>query len=86
VFYGAGTNSVRGAGSSWIRISDLTFPPSRLAGNLVLQGTIERLYVANLYADVPRGIFLVRGENVSLLGEIVWKPSRLCPTSFFAYG
>ncbi|RMJ21182.1 Small nuclear ribonucleoprotein [Aspergillus sp. HF37] len=39
-------------------------------GNLVLQDTIERLYVANLYADVPRGIFLVRGENVSLLGEI----------------
>jgi U6 snRNA-associated Sm-like protein LSm1 len=23
-----------------------------------------------LYADVPRGIFLVRGENVLLLGEI----------------
>lgn len=23
-----------------------------------------------LYADVPRGVFLVRGENVMLLGEI----------------
>jgi U6 snRNA-associated Sm-like protein LSm1 len=39
--------------------------------NLVLQDTIERLYVGNLYADIPRGIFLVRGENVLLLGEIV---------------
>lgn len=42
-----------------------------IAGNLVLQDTVERLYVANLYADISRGIFLVRGENVSLLGEIV---------------
>lgn len=41
------------------------------AGNLVLQDTIERLFVQNLYADIERGLFLVRGENVSLLGEIV---------------
>ncbi|TVY29709.1 U6 snRNA-associated Sm-like protein LSm1 [Lachnellula hyalina] len=45
--------------------------------NLVLQSTIERIFVApssangpGLYADVNRGIFLVRGENVLLLGEI----------------
>ncbi|KAJ5732087.1 hypothetical protein N7493_003568 [Penicillium malachiteum] len=38
--------------------------------NLVLQDTIERIYAGNLYADVPRGIFLVRGENVLLLGEV----------------
>ncbi|KAL7266085.1 hypothetical protein RUND412_011382, partial [Rhizina undulata] len=38
--------------------------------NLVLQGTIERLYVDNLYCDIPRGVFIVRGENVLLLGEI----------------
>jgi U6 snRNA-associated Sm-like protein LSm1 len=38
---------------------------------------MERIFVppgpANargLYADIPRGIFLVRGENVLLLGEI----------------
>jgi U6 snRNA-associated Sm-like protein LSm1 len=37
----------------------------------VLQDTIERLFVQNLYADIERGLFLVRGENVSLLGEIV---------------
>lgn len=39
--------------------------------NIVLQDTIERLYAENLYADIPRGVFLVRGENVLLLGEIV---------------
>ncbi|TVY16924.1 U6 snRNA-associated Sm-like protein LSm1 [Lachnellula arida] len=45
--------------------------------NLVLQSTIERIFVSpsstsetGLYADVKRGIFLVRGENVLLLGEI----------------
>lgn len=37
----------------------------------MLQDTIERLFVQNLYADIERGLFLVRGENVSLLGEIV---------------
>ena len=41
------------------------------AANLVLQDTIERIFVDNLYADVKRGIYLVRGENVLLLGEIV---------------
>jgi len=48
--------------------------------NLVLQSTIERIFVPpstppstptpGLFADVPVGIFLVRGENVLLLGEI----------------
>lgn len=45
--------------------------------NLVLQDTIERIFVRDLYADIPRGIFLVRGENVLLLGEIV------CTLEFF---
>lgn len=39
-------------------------------GNLVLQDTIERLFCQHLYADIERGLFLVRGENVSMLGEI----------------
>lgn len=48
--------------------------------NLVLQSTIERVFIPpntsstpvqpGLYADIPCGIFLVRGENVLLLGEI----------------
>jgi U6 snRNA-associated Sm-like protein LSm1 len=42
-----------------------------MQGNLILQDTVERLFVQNLYADIDRGLFLVRGENVSLLGEIV---------------
>ncbi|KAJ6441752.1 small nuclear ribonucleoprotein (LSM1) [Purpureocillium lavendulum] len=50
--------------------------------NIVLQSTTERIFAANpdsgasdaaprgLYADIAHGIFLVRGENVLLLGEI----------------
>ncbi|KAL1954865.1 hypothetical protein VTO42DRAFT_507 [Malbranchea cinnamomea] len=38
--------------------------------NLVLQDTIERTYAGNLYCEERRGVYLVRGENVLLLGEI----------------
>lgn len=48
--------------------------------NLVLQSTVERIFALTtgpedphprgVYADRPHGIFLVRGENVLLLGEI----------------
>ncbi|KAJ1511422.1 SM-like, degradation of cytoplasmic mRNAs and positively regulates transcription initiation [Coelomomyces lativittatus] len=39
-------------------------------GNLVFQDTIERIHVGEAYSDIERGIFLVRGENVVLLGEM----------------
>ncbi|BFZ64420.1 hypothetical protein YB2330_005563 [Saitoella coloradoensis] len=38
--------------------------------NLVLTDTIERIHYADVYGDIPRGVFIVRGENVVLLGEI----------------
>jgi U6 snRNA-associated Sm-like protein LSm1 len=64
-FLEAGINSVHSL--IVINLNKLT----RSKGNLVLQDTIERIYAQNIFADVPRGIFLVRGENVLLLGEIV---------------
>lgn len=54
-------------------------PTPRATANLVLQSTKERVFVPpgtapnqprGLYADIDRGLFLVRGENVLLLGEI----------------
>ena len=42
-----------------------------VAANLLLQDTIERIHVGGKYGDIPRGIFLVRGENMVLVGEIV---------------
>ncbi|XP_063222202.1 U6 snRNA-associated Sm-like protein LSm1 [Bacillus rossius redtenbacheri] len=38
--------------------------------NLVLHRTIERIHVGNEFGDIQRGVFIVRGENVVLLGEI----------------
>ena len=39
--------------------------------NLMLQETVERIYTKDVYADIQRGVYIVRGENVLLLGEIV---------------
>lgn len=39
--------------------------------NLVLHQTVERIHVGKKFGDIPRGIFVVRGENVVLLGEVV---------------
>ena len=38
--------------------------------NLVLHKAVERIHVDNMFGDIPRGIFVVRGENVVLLGEV----------------
>lgn len=54
----------------------------RDVGNLIIQDTIERLFVHNLYADIERGLFLVRGENVLLLGEIDLDKEEDIPAPF----
>lgn len=54
-----------------VRIRALNSGYSGPTANLVLQDTTERIFVKEVYADIVRGIFLVRGENVLLLGEIV---------------
>ncbi|XP_014813891.1 PREDICTED: U6 snRNA-associated Sm-like protein LSm1 [Calidris pugnax] len=48
----------------------LSLSLSIAAANLVLHQTVERIHVGKKYGDIPRGIFVVRGENVVLLGEI----------------
>ncbi|KAI9738495.1 MAG: SM-like, degradation of cytoplasmic mRNAs and positively regulates transcription initiation [Claussenomyces sp. TS43310] len=54
--------------------------------NLVLQSTIERIFTTSsrrlLYADIPRGVFLVRGENVLLLGEIDLDKDDIVPEGY----
>ncbi len=44
---------------------------SLFPANLLLQDTVERIHIGQQYGDIPRGIYLVRGENVALCGEIV---------------
>lgn len=37
--------------------------------NLVLHRTVERIHVDTRYGEIPLGVFIVRGDNVVLLGE-----------------
>ena len=39
--------------------------------NLVLQDTIERIILPDAYSENHYGLFVIRGENVVLLGEVV---------------
>ncbi|KAL1559179.1 Sm-like protein lsm1b, variant 2 [Salvia divinorum] len=38
--------------------------------NVVLEGACERLIVGDLYCDIPLGLYVIRGENVVLIGEL----------------
>eukprot|EP01132_Coremiostelium_polycephalum_P003709 gene3709-4621_t len=38
--------------------------------NIILQETIERVYVGDCYSDKYLGLFFIRGDNVVILGEI----------------
>ena len=40
--------------------------------NLVLHRCIERIHVGSDYGDIPRGVFIVRGENVVSWLQIKW--------------
>lgn len=41
------------------------------AANAVLEGACERVIVGDLYSDIPLGLYVIRGENVVLIGELV---------------
>ncbi|XP_020227942.1 sm-like protein LSM1B isoform X2 [Cajanus cajan] len=38
--------------------------------NVVLEGACERVIVSDIYCDVPLGLYVTRGENVVLIGEL----------------
>ena len=38
--------------------------------NVVLEDAVERIVVDKRFADVPLGLYVIRGENVVLLGPI----------------
>ena len=59
--------------------------PFLFVANLLLQDTVERIHVGKQFGDIPRGIYLVRGENVALCGEIVSSLRQLYATSHVHY-
>ncbi|ORZ37323.1 hypothetical protein BCR44DRAFT_129392 [Catenaria anguillulae PL171] len=38
--------------------------------NLVFQDTVERIAAGDVFGGIDRGVFVVRGENVVMLGEV----------------
>ena len=38
--------------------------------NIVLEGAVERIIVNKSYSDIPLGLYIVRGENVVLMGGV----------------
>ena len=38
--------------------------------NIVLEHAVERIIVGRMYSDIPLGLYIVRGENVVLMGDI----------------
>mmetsp|Transcript_1535 Transcript_1535/g.2543 ORF Transcript_1535/g.2543 Transcript_1535/m.2543 type:complete len:134 (-) Transcript_1535:148-549(-) len=38
--------------------------------NLILEDTFERVVFQKKYCDIPLGLFLVRGDNLVLMGEV----------------
>ncbi|KAL6010593.1 hypothetical protein ACLOJK_001027 [Asimina triloba] len=41
-----------------------------VTANAVLEGACERAIVGDLYCDIPLGLYVIRGENVVLIGEL----------------
>lgn len=38
--------------------------------NVVLESAVERIIVGELFCDIPLGLYIIRGENVVLIGEL----------------
>ncbi|KAK4481962.1 hypothetical protein RD792_012875 [Penstemon davidsonii] len=41
-----------------------------MLSNAVLESACERVIVGDLYCDIPLGLYVIRGENVVLIGEL----------------
>ncbi|KAF5931732.1 hypothetical protein HYC85_027903 [Camellia sinensis] len=47
--------------------------------NAVLEGACERAIVGDIYCDIPLGLYVIRGENVVLIGELDLEKEELPP-------
>ena len=42
-----------------------------LSGNMLLEDAVHRVIDGDTYGEIKLGVFLVRGENISMMGELV---------------
>ncbi|KAJ4886729.1 Sm-like protein LSM1B [Raphanus sativus] len=47
--------------------------------NAVLEGVCERVIVGEQYNDIPLGLYVIRGENVVLIGDLDTEREELPP-------
>lgn len=47
--------------------------------NVVIEGAVERIIVGDLFCDVHLGLYIIRGENVVLIGELDSTKDNLPP-------
>ena len=57
-------------------VPSLLFPPLALslrsnAANIALEDTVERIFVGKSYCDQSLGLFIIRGDNIVLVGGMV---------------
>ncbi|KAL0463785.1 UNVERIFIED_CONTAM: Sm-like protein LSM1B [Sesamum latifolium] len=67
---------------SWAGPEDIylsTSLASYLDTNAVIEGACERVIVGDLYCDIPLGLYIIRGENVVLIGELDLDREELPP-------
>ena len=50
----------------------------QFTANAVLEGACERVIVGEQYCDIPLGLYVIRGENVVLIGDLVRLLSTSC--------
>jgi small nuclear ribonucleoprotein (snRNP)-like protein len=62
---------------AWCQQTSLTTSEHVSTANLVLQDCVEREYVGQEYAEKQRGLFIVRGENVVFISQLVCGRTRL---------
>ncbi|KAK4790966.1 hypothetical protein SAY86_031379 [Trapa natans] len=58
-------------GSKWVRTDS--------ESNAVIEGACERVIVGGSYCDIPLGLYVIRGENVVLIGELDVEKEELPP-------
>lgn len=59
------------AACNFVISTECTFLNIGKTANVVLEGALERITVGELYCDLPLGLYIIRGENVVLIGELV---------------
>ena len=52
--------------------------------NLVLQNTYERILIDGEFCDMDRGIYLIRGENVALMGDFNEEKENMIQSNQFS--